>query len=76
MIDKKAKIIELLLEYPNGLKAREISKKLPYIDKKEVNQILYGNSNDFVAIDYIWKLTNRKAKFSSHEKYASPSILP
>ena len=75
MVDKKAKIVELLLEYPNGLKAREISKKLPYMDKKEVNHILYGNPSDFVSNDYVWKLIASKArKISDDLEYKKKEI--
>lgn len=68
MRDKKADIIKLLLEYPQGLKAKEISKKLVYIEKKEVNQILYGNPNDFVSNDYVWNLTTIKSNEISYKK--------
>lgn len=75
MINKKQRIIELLLEYPQGLKAREISEKLPYIDKHEVNQILYSNLSDFVAVDYVWKLAGSKAKtFSNESEYKKEEI--
>lgn len=75
MLDKKAKIIELLLDYPKGLKAREISKKLPYIDKKEVNQILYSNPSDFTSNDYVWKLIEPRAiKISEDLEYKKKEI--
>lgn len=67
-MDKKTKIVELLLKYSNGLKAREIANKLSNIDKKEVNQILYSNANDFISTDYVWKLNNVTAKNVIQEK--------
>ena len=78
MIDKKKKIIELLLENPKGLKARDISKELPYVDKKEVNQILYSNPSEFVVTDYIWKLSPAKIEtftFEMEYKKAEINIL-
>ena len=75
MIDKKKKIIELLLECPKGLKASEISKKLPYIQKKEVNQILYSNPNEFYATDYVWRLKPDKVEtFTFETEYKKSEI--
>jgi len=55
----KVDVINLLLKHPNGLKARQIASYLS-TDRKEINQILYSNSNDFVVNDlYIWKIKNQ-----------------
>lgn len=55
----KVDVINLLLKHPNGLKARQIASYFS-TDRKEINQILYSNSNDFVVNDlYIWKIKNQ-----------------
>lgn len=67
MIDKKQRIINLLLEFPQGLKAREISDKLLYMDRHEVNHILYSNPNVFTAVNYVWRVSDKKAKILTNE---------
>lgn len=60
MVNKVEKIVALLIKHPKGLKAREISNELAFMDKKEVNQILYGNQSIFTAKDYIWTLVKNE----------------
>lgn len=55
-MDLKGSIIALLKNNPKGLMAKEIAKKIPGASKKEINQILYGNSTVFVSINYMWFL--------------------
>ena len=67
-MSNKSDIINLLSKYPNGLKARQIATHL-CADRKEINQILYSNLNDFV-IDgtYVWKLKNQKQSQTIQKK--------
>lgn len=75
MLNKKQRIMDLLLEYPNGLKARQIAEKLPYMDKHEVNHILYSNLSDFTVVDYVWKLSGASAKnLAYNTKYKKKEI--
>ena len=65
----KLEIIDILKQYPNGLKARDIASKKIAADKTTINSILYNNPNLFVATDYVWKLkTPVKADKSSIPK--------
>lgn len=36
--------------------AKDIAQKIPSTSKKEINQVLYGNSSVFVSVNYIWFL--------------------
>jgi len=64
----KVDIINLLLKYPNGLKARQIASYLSS-DRKIINQILYKNSNDFIVNDlYIWKIKNQTQNIYAIQK--------
>ncbi len=53
----KDEIIELLYERTNGMKAREIARRLGY-ERSEVNSCLYRNKDDifFVDDEYYWYL--------------------
>lgn len=66
MTISKFKIAQVLLEHPEGLKAKEIAKILG-VEKKIVNSILYRYSeSDFVMDEnYIWK--------SRRDCYIAPS---
>ncbi|MBQ7779978.1 MAG: hypothetical protein IJ404_05735 [Clostridia bacterium] len=55
----KIDVINLLLEHPDGLKAKEIASYLS-TGRKEANQMLYSNPNDFTVNDsYVWKIRNQ-----------------
>ena len=71
----KVDVIKLLLKHPNGLKARQIASYLS-TDRKEINQILYSNSNDFVVNDlYIWKIKNQTQNRYIMQKKCSRRIF-
>jgi len=50
----KEQIIKILSEYPNGLMAKEIARKLR-TDKHTINGILYRNQTIFSVKDFVWR---------------------
>lgn len=71
----KIDIINLLLKHQNGLKAKQIASYLS-TNRKEINQILYSNLNDFIVDDlYIWKLKNQTQNRFIIEKNVRESAL-
>ncbi|MCI5738166.1 MAG: hypothetical protein MR290_00025 [Ruminococcus sp.] len=71
----KIDIINLLLKHQNGLKAKQIASYLS-TNRKEINQILYSNLNDFIVDDlYIWKLKNQTKNRFIIEKNVRESAL-
>lgn len=49
-------IRDVLIRFPYGIKARVIASYIPAMDKKSVNQILYGNPAIFFCRNYLWFL--------------------
>lgn len=71
----KVDIINLLLKHSNGLKAKQIASYLS-TDRREINQILYSNTSDFIVNDlYIWKLKNQTQNRVAIEKNIRESLL-
>ncbi len=58
MISLENKIISLLQQHSEGLKAREIADAIPGTDKKSINQVLYGVLKNKCVQDesYRWRL--------------------